>query len=536
MTSPHLWNGEEPRRPVLSVQGVVKRFGGVAAVDGVDLTVASNEVRGVIGPNGAGKSTLIGLLSGAHGADAGRIELDGVDVTRLAPHHRARMGVGRTHQVPRGFARMSVLENLLIGQYNGAKVRSSRRAHEACQSVLDRTGLARLAHTQVGALQLFDRKRLEVARALAMAPRLLLLDESGAGLVGREVDDFIELVRSLCGEVAAIVLVEHVMDIVTACCDRVTVVEFGKVIAEGVPSEVMRDERVVASYLGTVTQEPLEPNMSTESSDTSVAVTTSELPPAPTPAPDLDRRVSAENATLVLALDDARVSYGGVHALRGVSMAIHRGEVVALLGANGAGKTTLAHAVSGSVKLDSGTIHFEGHDLRHMPPHAIARMGVAHCMEGRRIFATLTLEENLLLAADGDRLGRERLAAVYEIFPELSQKRKLSGGSLSGGQQQMLAIGRSLMRDPRLILFDEISLGLAPIVTQRLYETLHRVRESGISMLVIEQNVEQALGIADWVYVLAHGEVRLAGHPRDVKSSGDLSRLYLGEDASSGDG
>lgn len=515
--------------PMLRVKGLIKRFGGVAAVDGVDLVVANGEIRGVIGPNGAGKSTLLGLLNGAHSVDAGRIELGGVDITSMPPHSRARMGVGRTHQVPRGFARMTVLENLLIGQYNGAAVRSARQAHETCRSVLGRTGLEHLAGAEVGTLPLFDRKRLELARALAVAPRLLLLDEIGAGLVGQEVDDFIALVHSLRGEVSAIVLVEHVMDIVIACCDRVTVIEFGKTIAEGTPGSVMRDERVVAAYLGTIAPDANETGGLDDASAVRVParivsagarVCTAEPVPA--------RREVSVNVPVVLDIEDVRVAYGGVHALRGVSMEIRRGEAVALLGANGAGKTTLAHVVTGSVRLNGGRVKFEGRDLSGQPSYAIARMGVAHCMEGRRVFTSLSLEENLLLAAGADRIGRPRLPFVYEIFPELFEKRLQAGGSLSGGQQQMLAIGRSLMREPRLILFDEVSLGLAPIVTQRLYETLQRVKETGISMLVIEQNVDRALGIADWVYVLAHGEVRLAGHPIGVKASGELSALYLG--------
>lgn len=532
MTMSSISPGVQASPPMLCVEGLIKRFGGVAAVDGVDLVVANGEVRGVIGPNGAGKSTLLGLLSGSHNADAGRIELGGVDITALAPHRRARLGVGRTHQVPRGFARMTVLENLLIGQYNGAAVRSARQAHETCRAVLGRTGLGHLAGAQVGTLPLFDRKRLELARALAVAPRLLLLDEIGAGLVGEEVDNFIALVHSLRGEVAAIVLVEHVMDIVMACCDQVTVIEFGKIIAEGTPGSVMRDERVAAAYLGITAPEATETSASDDASALGApARIVSGRARVSTAGSVRERRAVSANVPVVLDIEDARVAYGGVHALRGVSMEIRHGEVVALLGANGAGKTTLAHAVTGSVRLNSGAVKFEGRDLSGQPSYAIARMGVAHCMEGRRVFTSLSLEENLLLAAGADRVGRLRLPFVYDIFPELFEKRLQSGGSLSGGQQQMLAIGRSLMREPRLILFDEISLGLAPIVIQRLYETLQRVKETGIAMLVIEQNVDRALSIADWVYVLAHGEVRLTGHPYDVKASGELSALYLGEAA-----
>jgi branched-chain amino acid transport system ATP-binding protein len=214
--------------PLLEIAGLTKRFGGVTAVGGLDLVVRSGETLGVIGPNGAGKSTLVELVSGALRASAGRIRLDGQDVTRLPAPARARLGIGRTHQVPRPFARMTVLENLLLGRLYGAGTRRLRMARREGLEILERTGLAAAADQPAGSLPLLRLKRLELARALALRPRLLLLDEIGAGLIESELPELIALIRSLRGEVEAVLVIEHVVELIQACCDRVAVLDWGR--------------------------------------------------------------------------------------------------------------------------------------------------------------------------------------------------------------------------------------------------------------------------------------------------------------------
>jgi branched-chain amino acid transport system ATP-binding protein len=516
--------------PLLEIAGLTKRFGGVTAVGGLDLVVRSGETLGVIGPNGAGKSTLVELVSGALRASAGRIRLDGQDVTRLPAPARARLGIGRTHQVPRPFARMTVLENLLLGRLYGAGTRRLRVARREGLEILERTGLAAAADQPAGSLPLLRLKRLELARALALRPRLLLLDEIGAGLIESELPELIALIRSLRGEVEAVLVIEHVVELIQACCDRVAVLDWGRKLVEGTPDEVLRDPQVVAVYLGTgATREPAA-GAGGASSVTGV--------PGAAGVTEVPGVTEASGAEPVLRLDEVTVRYGAVRALHDVSLEVRRGEIITLLGANGAGKTTTARAITGMAPLAAGTVWYSGERIDGRRPDQVAGRGIAHCLEGRRIFADLSVQENLELGGRGASRAerRHRLDAVYELFPDLARRRGLSGGLLSGGQQQMLAIGRVLMAAPDLVIFDEISLGLAPVVVDRLYQALAAVNRRGVAMLVIEQNVERGLALADRAYVLERGRVALSGEPAAIRDDPRLLALYVGESGGAGIG
>jgi branched-chain amino acid transport system ATP-binding protein len=491
-----------PGAVLLRAQSVGKTYGGVRAVDGIDLEISSGEVVGIIGPNGAGKSTLIGLLSGAIGGD-GTIELFGDDVTSAGSQALARRGIGRTHQVPRPFGRLTVLDNLLVAQMHGAG-RGRAAAVAESQRILERCGLSELAHVRAADLGLLRLKRLELARALATHPRILMLDEIGAGLVESEIRELIALITSLRDEVEAIVVVEHIIDLIRETCDRVVVVDRGTKLIEGEPDATLADPQVVAVYLGTSSRGELR----------------------------TIRPQEVQHAEPLLEVEGIAAGYGAFRALQDVSLSVREGEVLALLGANGAGKTTTARAISGMLPITAGQIAFAGERCDGRGAHKIVRAGMAHCMEGRRIFGDLTVEENLLLGGRTapSRAERERrLAEVYELFDALEERREGSGAELSGGQQQMLAIGRALMAAPRLVLFDEISLGLAPIVVDRLYAALAEINARGVAMIVIEQNVERGLALADRVAVLEKGRVALTGTPAEVRSDPRLLSLYVGE-------
>ena len=225
-----------------------------------------------------------------------------------------------------------------------------------------------------------------------------------------------------------------------------------------------------------------------------------------------------------------RAGYGQARVLNGVDLSIREGEAVAILGANGAGKTTLARVISGRIKPTSGRLLIAGEDAVGFPPHRIAALGIAHCMEGRRIFPSLSVRENLLLAARGVSAeeAQGRIEAVYDLFPVLGERKDQPGTSMSGGQQQMLAIGRALMARPRLVIFDEISLGLAPVIMDRLYQALRLLKEARVTLLIIEQDIDRALALADQAYVLDRGAIGLSGRPDEVRNDARLKHMYIG--------
>jgi branched-chain amino acid transport system ATP-binding protein len=234
----------------------------------------------------------------------------------------------------------------------------------------------------------------------------------------------------------------------------------------------------------------------------------------------------------MLEVRDLWVRYGAVRALRGVSLTVEKGEIVAVVGANGAGKSTLLGTLAGTVPVEAGEIRFEGSPLAGLPPEAIARRGVSLMPEGRRIFTTLTVEENLRVAAawrsDRRAIARD-LDRVLQRFPILRDRFKASAGAMSGGEQQQLAIARALMADPKLLMLDEPSLGLAPKLVRSVMDTLLDLRAEGHTILLVEQNVAEALRVADRVYVLQVGELKAAGTPEELRDSGEIELAYLGE-------
>lgn len=497
--------------PVIETRGLTKRYGGLVAVDGLDAVFPRGVTSGVIGPNGAGKSTLIGLLGGALRPSAGEVRFLGRDIAAVPAPERARLGIGRTYQLPRPFLDMTVRENLQVPLFATAPFLSHREAAEKTDRILEETGLAAEARAQARDLPLLRRKRLEVARALMLDPVLLLLDEVGAGLVDHEIDELIELVHRLEDGSRSIILIEHVIRIVRECCRTLLVLDFGKKLAEGRTADILADENVAAVYLGTAHSvdhdHPKKPG-----------------PVVPRARPRVGR-------TPLLSLDTVTAGYGQARVLNGISLEVGEGEVVAILGSNGAGKTTLANVIAGGLRPTGGSLHFAGHDLTSVPQHERFGLGLAHCMEGRRIFSELTVEENLLIALRGPARAEsaQRLDEIYQLFPILAERRGNPGLALSGGQLQMLAIGRALIAKPRLVIFDEISLGLAPLVMDQLYASLARLRETGLTMLLIEQDVERALELADTAYVLQQGRIVEGGDAATLARSGRLREIYLGE-------
>ena len=236
--------------------------------------------------------------------------------------------------------------------------------------------------------------------------------------------------------------------------------------------------------------------------------------------------------SIALHLENLDVSYGAIQALRGVDVTVNQGEIVTLIGANGAGKSTLLRAASGMVRAKSGQVEFLGEDISRLSIASIVSRGLIHCPEGRRIFANMTVKENLELGAYL-RSDKQGIADDYEraltYFPRLRERLAQSAGTLSGGEQQMLAIGRSLMSRPKLLMLDEPSLGLAPILVQEIFRIIVTINaESGTSILLVEQNANQALAVANRAYVLETGTITLSGNAADLKSNPDVQKAYLG--------
>jgi len=234
----------------------------------------------------------------------------------------------------------------------------------------------------------------------------------------------------------------------------------------------------------------------------------------------------------LLEINDLTVYYGHVHAVKGISLNVEPGEIVALIGANGAGKSTTLRAISGLVH-PQGDIVFDGRKISTVPAHEIVRMGIGHVPEGRKVFATLTVDENLTLGAysrGNDRVGIEASRRqVFELFPRLAERRHQLAGTLSGGEQQMLAIGRALMAKPRLMLLDEPSLGLAPLLVQSIFQTIQEINAQGTTVLLVEQNARAALKLAHRAYVLETGRIALSGPASELAQDPRVRRAYLGE-------
>jgi branched-chain amino acid transport system ATP-binding protein len=516
---------------LLEARSVTKRFAGITALDDVSITVDRGEAVGLIGPNGAGKTTFFNCLLGMLRPDAGTVRFDGADITRYPVYKRARLGFARTFQRIELFGGMTPRQHLLIAERSRL---GTGRLWKDCLNLsnptndererVDRTltllGLEEVADRAVESLSLGRGRLVELGRALMTEPQMLLLDEPSSGLDQQETSELVRTLQEVQRERAtAVLLVEHDVDMVRAFATRLAVLDFGTLIAEGPTAEVMANDAVRRAYLGEIAgaDEIAEvEEAAQEDAGRAAAATT----PTGAPSP------GAGSAPL-LELRQVEAGYGPFRAVFGVSFAIREGHVVALLGANGAGKTTIARVVSGLVPITAGQVLFDGRDIGGMPPWRIAPLGIVHAPEGRSVFSTLTVEENLTLDFRRN-LGRGEVAGglerAYDLFPRLGERRKQVAGTLSGGEQRMLSLARVLVRPPRLLVVDELSLGLAPIVIDEVYATLDKVRRAGTTLLLIEQYIGHALKIADSAVLLQHGKVVYDGPTAEL---GDVAERLL---------
>ena len=233
----------------------------------------------------------------------------------------------------------------------------------------------------------------------------------------------------------------------------------------------------------------------------------------------------------MLEVKELNVYYGVIQALKGINFEVYEGEIVTLIGANGAGKTTAMHSIMGLIPVTSGTVTYMGQQINHVPPHKIVHMGMTQVPEGRRIFQELTVYENILLGAyiqKDKKAIREDIERVYEIFPRLEERKKQVAGTLSGGEQQMLAMGRALMSRPKLLMLDEPSMGLSPLFVDQVFEVIQRIHREGTTILLVEQNAGKSLAISDRAYVLENGKVAYSGTAKELSESDEIKKAYLG--------
>jgi len=489
---------------VLSVDGLSKRFGSLVVADKVSLKVEARTLHSLIGPNGAGKTTFFNMLTGLMPNEGGTLTFRGLDITGMPAHKRIDAGLARSFQIVSVFTNLTVFETVRVAAqarspYRSSLWRDAYRLPDVCEkawTLLATVGLVDRARELCANLAHGEQRLLEIAVALATEPELLLLDEPLAGLGDAERERIATVIRKLSRS-HTVLLIEHDIDRVLALSDRITVLHQGHVIAEGEPSAIANDPKVLEAYLGRHGTKRIQP--------VSTGGAPIERPP-------------------LLTLSGVDAGYNASRILHDIDLEVCEGEVVALLGRNGVGKTTTLQTIMGLLKPTKGTITFDGRNVTSLSPDRINRHGIAIVPEGRRIFPNLTVAENLALA---QREGGWPLEDIYQLFPKLRTRQEARGENLSGGERQMLAIGRALCAPQRLILLDEPFEGLAPSVVAEVLAAIEKLRER-TSILLVEHKVDLVLDFADKAYVMVNGEIVHAGPSSVLQSDLELQSKLLG--------
>ena len=496
----------DPSKPILRVSGLHKRFGSLVVATDIGLDVYPYQLHSFIGPNGAGKTTFFNMMTGILQPNAGKIVFDGHDITNMPVHKRIRLGLSRSFQILSVFRELTAFENVRVAVQASDK-RSTGLWRDAYEyedlnartwSLLNAVGLADRAADPCKNLAHGQQRLLEIAISLATDAKMLLLDEPLAGLAEADREVVGALIRSLA-DTHAVLLIEHDIDRVLALSDRITVLHQGRLIADGKPADVAKNPDVIGAYLGA---ERIVP------------------PAAPT---DAEARAHAATKP-VLAVEKLRAGYAGSVVLEDLSLVVHEGEAVALLGRNGVGKTTTLRAITGTVRATSGTITLDGSDVTGAKSYDINQRGISLVPEGRRLFPNLTVIDNLRIAT---RPGGASLEEIYELFPKLKLLQRSKAESLSGGERQMLAIARALVVPAKLILLDEPFEGLAPTIVKEVMDALARLRGK-VAMVIVEHHAETVLPLVDRAYVLVNGQVAFEGTAKALEEDTALQARLLG--------
>jgi branched-chain amino acid transport system permease protein len=500
--------GQRTNRDGLHIRDISICFGGVQAAQQVSLHAPAGSITSIIGPNGAGKTTVLNMISGFYAPDSGQIDLD-QPLAGLPAWKTARAGIARTYQTTQLFGEMSVLDNVLVAMQQGrlgpifSHPGAAQRA--LALDLLALVGYRGAVNIPAEDLPHVDRRLVEIARALATAPAVLLLDEPAAGLSRRDTDSLAVLLRQLAQFGLTVILVEHDMALVMAVSERLLVLDAGKPITVGTPAQVQQDERVIAAYLGGTEYEA---------------------------TPRGEAWNGSRDARLYVK--DLVIDYGAAPVVNKVNLVVNPGELVAILGANGAGKSSILQCLAGLHRASGGSVLLDNENIEQASASSIAAQGLALVPEGRQVFPYLSVRDNLLLGSysrrDAVDLDAE-IEAILRRFPRLRDRIDSPAGLLSGGEQQMVAVGRGLMAKPKILLLDEPSLGLSPSMIGELYDALAALRDEGVTLLLVDQMANLALQVADRAYVLETGQVIKSGTAAELREDGELAAAYLGEGA-----
>ena len=528
----------------LRLQGLHKRYGGLTVANAIDLTLAPGARCALIGPNGAGKTTIANLITGITQPSAGRILLGDRDLAGVGEAARVKAGIAKTFQITNLFAGMSVRENLRLAILErcgrtarlGSRADGDARIEAEIDERLTALGLLGVRDVEVAVLAYGQQRLVELALTLALQPRILILDEPAAGVPADESHLIQDAIAALPADLS-VLIIEHDMRLVFRVATEIVVLVNGSILMRGTPAEVAADARVRELYLGTssgvtgdATRErpaaaaETATGMPAGAAAAEAAAATQGASSAAASATVVDAVIAADppatqpaQADAILALARVCAGYGRTQVLDSISLSLKAGERLAIVGRNGVGKTTLLATIMGLTRLHSGTIHLRGTAIHHLATHRRAALGVGLVPQTRDIFASLSVEENLLAARRGDT----SLDDAWSLFPRLHERRGNMGTQLSGGEQQMLAIARTLMAGPQILLLDEPLEGLAPVICEMLMRVFERLaRERGHTIVLVEQHASLALGFAERAIVLDHGEIvhtgpaaRLASDP-----------------------